>query len=160
LSILQSSMPVFCTSRCVCNALKQGLCTNLRRNFSPPATQEQWFEEQVQGSRCTGLVTCQLACCTCVSMCICICRLNLSCLDKCLVAQVQLAIELRKPLFLHCRDAAERFTASLKQHTLTAPAVAHCFTGTRPELEACLDLGLHIGITGWVRPVSARCRVS
>jgi TatD DNase family protein len=29
-------------------------------------------------------------------------------------------------------------------------AVAHCFTGTREELEACLAMGLSIGITGWV----------
>ena len=26
----------------------------------------------------------------------------------------------------------------------------HCFTGTRDELQACLDHGLFIGITGWV----------
>ena len=26
----------------------------------------------------------------------------------------------------------------------------HCFTGNRAELEQCLALGLHIGITGWV----------
>ncbi len=29
-------------------------------------------------------------------------------------------------------------------------AVAHCFTGTREELKAYLDLGLYIGITGWI----------
>jgi len=28
--------------------------------------------------------------------------------------------------------------------------VAHCFTGERDELRACLDLGLYIGITGWI----------
>ena len=26
----------------------------------------------------------------------------------------------------------------------------HCFTGTAAELEECLALGLHIGITGWI----------
>ena len=26
----------------------------------------------------------------------------------------------------------------------------HCFTGTREELKAYLDMGLHIGITGWI----------
>lgn len=25
------------------------------------------------------------------------------------------------------------------------PGVAHCFTGSREELELCLELGLHIG---------------
>jgi TatD DNase family protein len=29
-------------------------------------------------------------------------------------------------------------------------AVAHCFTGERDELRAYLDLGLYIGITGWI----------
>ena len=28
--------------------------------------------------------------------------------------------------------------------------IAHCFTGTEVELEALLDLGLYIGITGWI----------
>jgi TatD DNase family protein len=28
--------------------------------------------------------------------------------------------------------------------------VAHCFTGEREELRAYLDLGLYIGITGWI----------
>jgi len=28
--------------------------------------------------------------------------------------------------------------------------VLHCFTGTREELKIYLDLGLHIGITGWI----------
>lgn len=39
-----------------------------------------------------------------------------------------------------------------RQHTLTAPAVAHCFTGDGSELKTLLDLGLHIGITGWWAP--------
>jgi TatD DNase family protein len=29
-------------------------------------------------------------------------------------------------------------------------AVAHCFTGEKEELHAYLDLGLYIGITGWI----------
>lgn len=70
--------------------------------------------------------------------------------------QVKLAVELRKPLFLHCRDAADRVIHILGEHTLTAPAVAHCFTGTREELEKYIDLGLYIGITGWVRASPSR----
>lgn len=60
-------------------------------------------------------------------------------------------MDLRKPLFLHCRDAADRFIGILQEHQLTAPAVAHCFTGSQEELQRFLDLGLYIGITGWVR---------
>ena len=70
--------------------------------------------------------------------------------EKWFAAQVELACELRKPLFLHSRDSNEKFTEVLKQFKNLPPAVAHCFTGDKAELHACLDLGLHIGITGWI----------
>jgi TatD DNase family protein len=71
--------------------------------------------------------------------------------EKWFVAQLELACELKKPLFLHSRDAFPRFAEILKSHRQILPAaVAHCFTGERAELHACLDLGLHIGITGWI----------
>ncbi|WP_338572054.1 3'-5' ssDNA/RNA exonuclease TatD [Erwinia billingiae] len=66
-------------------------------------------------------------------------------------AQLELAAELAMPVFLHCRDAHDRFLAVLTPWLPTLPgAVVHCFTGTREELEACLAAGLSIGITGWV----------
>ncbi len=65
------------------------------------------------------------------------------------VAQLELGIELGKPLFLHSRDAHPRFAEVLKAHR-PAKAVAHCFTGEKAELHAYLDLGLYIGITGWI----------
>jgi len=70
--------------------------------------------------------------------------------EKWFAAQVELACELQKPLFLHSRDAKDPFTQVLKQFKNLPPAVAHCFTGDRAELHAYLDLGLHIGITGWI----------
>jgi TatD DNase family protein len=69
--------------------------------------------------------------------------------EKWFRAQVKLACELKKPLFLHSRDAFPRFLEVLKGHSLPS-AVAHCFTGGREELRAYLDLGLYIGITGWI----------
>jgi TatD DNase family protein len=55
------------------------------------------------------------------------------------------------PVFLHCREAHARFAAIVAPWLPKLPgAVIHCFTGTRDELEACLALGLSIGITGWV----------
>ncbi len=69
--------------------------------------------------------------------------------EKWFVAQVELAIELKKPLFLHSRDAFPRFPEILKQYELPR-SVAHCFTGEKSELRAYLDLGLYIGITGWI----------
>lgn len=66
-------------------------------------------------------------------------------------AQLALAAELNLPVFLHCREAHDRFVAVLEPWLPKLPgAVMHCFTGTRDELEACLALGLSIGITGWV----------
>jgi TatD DNase family protein len=67
------------------------------------------------------------------------------------IAQLDLAVATQKPVFLHQRDAHEDFLAILADYArrLTA-GVAHCFTGGRRELDAYLDLGLSIGITGWV----------
>jgi TatD DNase family protein len=69
--------------------------------------------------------------------------------EKWFVAQLELAAELGKPLFLHSRDAHPRF-AEILRNLRVAKAVAHCFTGEAAELRAYLDLGLYIGITGWI----------
>src|SRR5260221_6147826 len=69
--------------------------------------------------------------------------------EECFTAQLQLGIELKKPLFLHSRDAHPRFSQILSSFK-PQKAVAHCFTGEREELRAYLDLGLYIGITGWI----------
>lgn len=66
-------------------------------------------------------------------------------------AQLALAAELNMPVFLHCRDAHVRFLALLEPWLSQLPgAVVHCFTGCREEMQACVDHGLYIGITGWV----------
>jgi TatD DNase family protein len=69
--------------------------------------------------------------------------------EKWFVAQLELGIELGKPLFLHSRDAHPRFAEILSLYK-PSRAVAHCFTGEKEELHAYLDLGLYIGITGWI----------
>jgi TatD DNase family protein len=53
-------------------------------------------------------------------------------------------------LFLHSRDAQDQFIKILKQFKTLPSAVAHCFTGEKAELHAYLDLGLSIGVTGWI----------
>ncbi len=65
--------------------------------------------------------------------------------------QLALAAESGKPVFLHQRDAHDAFMGILREHrdTLTA-GIAHCFTGDARELDDYLDLGLSIGITGWI----------
>jgi len=71
--------------------------------------------------------------------------------ERWFVAQLELGCELAKPLFLHSRDAHPRFAQILRAHRDRLPrAVAHCFTGEADELHAYLDLGLYVGITGWI----------
>ena len=66
-------------------------------------------------------------------------------------AQLELAADVGKPVFLHQRDAHEEFIALLApMRARLAGGVAHCFTGGPSELAAYLELDLHIGITGWV----------
>ena len=64
--------------------------------------------------------------------------------------QLELAARLGKPVFLHQRDAHEDFLAILREHGARHTGVSHCFTGGAAELNAYLDLGLAIGITGWI----------
>jgi len=70
--------------------------------------------------------------------------------EKWFAAQAALAEDVQLPLFLHERDAQPRFCEILKAARLSTPAVLHCFTGTVEELRTYLDMGLHIGITGWI----------
>ena len=64
--------------------------------------------------------------------------------------QLALAAECGQPLFLHQRDAHADFSAALREHAGALRGVAHCFTGGEAELAVYLELGLHIGITGWI----------
>jgi len=67
------------------------------------------------------------------------------------VAQLEIAADAAKPVFLHQRDAHDDFTAILREfRAKLAGAVAHCFTGGMHELDAYLALDLAIGVTGWV----------
>ncbi|MEI6897543.1 MAG: TatD family hydrolase [Psychromonas sp.] len=65
--------------------------------------------------------------------------------------QLELAVALQLPVFMHERDANSRFITLLKPFIPQLPnAVLHCFTGSQRDLEECLALDLHIGITGWI----------
>ena len=67
------------------------------------------------------------------------------------VQQLELAVELQLPVFMHERDANERFIELLKPYRPQLPnAVIHCFTGSKSDLLRYLELDLHIGITGWI----------
>lgn len=66
-------------------------------------------------------------------------------------AQLELAAATGKPVFLHQRDAHTEMVDALGRfRQQLSGGVAHCFTGSRDEMQAYLDLDLHIGITGWI----------
>jgi TatD DNase family protein len=65
--------------------------------------------------------------------------------------QLELAAQTGKPVFLHQRDAHADFVALLREHRAAiSGGVAHCFTAGEQERDAYLELGLSIGITGWI----------
>jgi TatD DNase family protein len=66
-------------------------------------------------------------------------------------AQLDIAVANGKPVFLHQRDAHDDFVAILASRINDiSGGVAHCFTGGPGEMAEYLDMGLHIGVTGWV----------
>lgn len=66
-------------------------------------------------------------------------------------AQLALAVELKKPVFLHQRDAHAEFLPILREHRpQLVDAVVHCVTDTAAALEDYLALACHVGITGWI----------
>jgi TatD DNase family protein len=66
-------------------------------------------------------------------------------------AQLKLAADAGKPLFLHQRDAHADFLPMLKEHRAAlVGAVVHCFTDTEAALADYLALDCYIGITGWI----------
>jgi TatD DNase family protein len=71
--------------------------------------------------------------------------------ERAFLQQIGLAGDTGLPLFLHERDASARMLELLRAtRDSWRGGVLHCFTGSREALFAYLDLGLHIGITGWV----------
>ena len=71
--------------------------------------------------------------------------------ERALEAHLELAAGLAMPVFLHERDAHERFLAIVARWRARLPrAVIHCFTGDEAALDAYLDLDLHVGVTGWI----------
>ncbi|CAM9447482.1 unnamed protein product [Chrysoparadoxa australica] len=71
-------------------------------------------------------------------------------------AQVELACELRKPLFLHERKAFQRFVNVLDRHGSASkqglpPCLVHCFTGGAQELSHYLSRDFYIGVTGFIK---------
>ncbi len=65
--------------------------------------------------------------------------------------QIELGKALTLPLYLHERDAEEHMLSILNNHFVNdIKGVLHCFTANKETLKRYLDLGLYIGITGWI----------
>ncbi|KAK2763994.1 hypothetical protein FQN54_009613 [Arachnomyces sp. PD_36] len=65
-------------------------------------------------------------------------------------AQLDLAVELQLPLFLHSRAASEDFERLLSSRLPKLPkkGLVHSFTGTMEEMERMVALGLDVGVNG------------
>ena len=65
-------------------------------------------------------------------------------------AQLELAVELQMPLFLHSRACSEDFERLLKPRLSRLPkrGLVHSFTGTLEEMQRLVAMGFDIGING------------
>jgi len=69
----------------------------------------------------------------------------------CFESQLELAEDLKLPVFMHQRDAHKDFYRIINRwRDKLSDGVVHCFTGTVDEAKAYLDLDLKIGVTGWL----------
>ncbi|XKL64302.1 hypothetical protein PGB90_004388 [Kerria lacca] len=62
--------------------------------------------------------------------------------------QLDLSIQTKLPLFLHCRNAADDFIDIIKKEDYSFHGVVHSFDGSLESLNSFLELGFHIGING------------
>lgn len=65
-------------------------------------------------------------------------------------AQLDLAVELGLPLFLHSRAASSDFERLLEARMARLPrrGLVHSFTGTVEEMRRMVELGLDVGVNG------------
>lgn len=64
--------------------------------------------------------------------------------------QIEIALEVNKPLFVHDRDSNGKVYEQLTQHSSLPPVVIHCFTGTPDDLERYVGEDFYVGVTGWI----------
>lgn len=69
--------------------------------------------------------------------------------------QLELALERKLPVILHCRDATEDMLGILRQYP-GLRGVVHCFSGSAETAREYLKLGLYIGFTGVLTFKNAR----
>jgi len=63
--------------------------------------------------------------------------------------QIQLAVELKKPVVIHCREAFSDLKEILESKDYTLPGgVIHCFTGDQKDAEDLLKMGFYLSFGG------------
>ena len=67
-----------------------------------------------------------------------------------LAAQLALANQYRLPVILHCRKAFPELVSLLKRTPPIAGGVYHGFSGSLPQAEQLIDLGIKIGVGGTI----------
>lgn len=67
--------------------------------------------------------------------------------ERCLLDQLALASDLKKPLVFHCREAYPALLDILEDRK-PGPHVFHCFAGNAADARRCQDLGAYFGIDG------------
>lgn len=74
--------------------------------------------------------------------------------EEALVAQMDMALDLKLPLILHCRVAMKDMLRILREHPHTEafeiPGVVHSYTGSPKQLKKFLAMGYYIGVNGLV----------
>lgn len=70
---------------------------------------------------------------------------------KWFVRQIALARQVKLPIIVHSRDAAEDTVTILKnEKAFEAGGIIHCFSYTKETAKQCIDMGFYIGVGGVV----------
>ncbi len=64
------------------------------------------------------------------------------------IQQLELAVELEKPVIVHCREAHADMQTILSGFSGKLTGVIHSFTGTLADAERYIDLGFYLGFNG------------
>ncbi|QJR80508.1 TatD family hydrolase [Alteromonas pelagimontana] len=66
-------------------------------------------------------------------------------------AQLAIAVEMNMPVYLHERDAFDtQMECLMPVADKLVGGIAHCFTSDAESMHAYVDVGLDIGVTGWI----------
>jgi TatD DNase family protein len=72
---------------------------------------------------------------------------------------IELSIQIKKPLIVHCRNAYPDLHPILKEYfhgTGPTPGVVHCFSGTQEDADKLIAMGFYLGVDGPLTYPSAK----